>query len=88
MGDREKTGGRQKGTPNKTTSEIRSIAQKHGRDAICALVKLMRKKDTPPATIVAAAKEILDRAYGKSFQPVQVDPNPDGPGLDDPNPDV
>jgi hypothetical protein len=30
----ERRGGRQKGTPNKTTAEIRELAQAHGPDAI------------------------------------------------------
>jgi len=66
-----RTGGRQKGTPNKVTAEIKAVAQEHGADAIKTLVSIMKATKQPPAARVAAAKELLDRAYGKSAQPIE-----------------
>ena len=63
-------GGRPKGSPNKVTKEIRSIAQKHGPVVVRELVRLATKAESEAAR-VAAAKELLDRAYGKSTQPVE-----------------
>lgn len=59
--------GRKKGSPNKITAEIKSIAQEHGEKAIEILVGLMYNANSD-TTKVMAAKEILDRAYGKSTQ--------------------
>lgn len=74
-----RTGGRQKGTPNKATAEIKALAQVHGPDAIATLVKIMQGAKQPSASRVAAAKELLDRAYGKSVQPIEGSGDPDKP---------
>jgi phage tail sheath gpL-like len=72
----KKTGGRKKGVPNKATREIKALAQKHGPEAIKTLINIMKTGKQEPARI-AAAKELLDRAYGKSTQPIsQDDENP------------
>jgi len=63
-----KTGGRQAGTPNKATAEIKSLAQKHAPDAIKELARLAKASESDAAR-VAAIKELLDRGYGKSAQP-------------------
>lgn len=65
----ERRGGRAKGTPNKSTADVKAMAQKHGPDAIKELARLALHAEAEPAR-VAAIKEILDRAYGKSAQPV------------------
>lgn len=65
-----KTGGRQKGTPNKTTADIKAVAQEFGPEAVKYLVEIARDGDAPPAARVAAVKEILDRGYGKAKQPI------------------
>lgn len=62
-----KTGGRQKGVGNKTTNEVRALAQKHGPEAIKRLATLMKSAESEQAQ-VSACKEILDRAYGKAPQ--------------------
>lgn len=67
-----KTGGRQKGTPNKVTADIKEIAQSFGREAITHLFEIARNGDAPPAARVAAVKEILDRGYGKARQDVEL----------------
>ena len=94
-----KTGGRQKGTPNKATREVKTLAREHGPEAIQKLVKLMRGHDARldqladkideiepdgkesenllrelvallagrnVANELGAAKELLDRGYGKA----------------------
>lgn len=61
----KKTGGRKAGVPNKATAEIKAVAQKHGPAAIRELVRLMTEAESDAAR-VAAIKELLDRAYGKS----------------------
>lgn len=63
----ERRGGRQRGTPNKVTAEIKAAARKHGEAAIKHLAKLMTTAESEAAQ-VAACKEILDRAYGKAHQ--------------------
>jgi hypothetical protein len=65
--------GRKKGSPNKISSEIRAIAQQHGEKAIAMLAEMMLAGESESARI-AAAKEILDRAYGKASQLIE------GPG--------
>ncbi|WP_417276123.1 hypothetical protein [Castellaniella sp.] len=61
--------GRPKGAVNKATAEVRSLAQEHGPDAIEVLVYLMHKAQSERSRI-AAATELLDRAYGKSVAAV------------------
>lgn len=74
-----KTGGRQKGTPNKITADIKEIAQSFGHEAITHLVEIARNGDAPPAARVAAVKEILDRGYGKARQDVELTGTNGGP---------
>jgi hypothetical protein len=66
-----RTGGRQKGTPNKVTAEVKVIAQKHGPAAIARLARIMKGSKNEIA-VIAACREILDRAYGKARQPLEV----------------
>lgn len=66
--------GRPKGSKNKATTEIKKIAQAHGKEAIDQLVLLVAH-GKPHATRVAAAKELLDRGYGRPAQETTVDVN-------------
>lgn len=59
------------GSQNKATAEIKALAQVHGPDAIATLVKIMQGAKQPSASRVAAAKELLDRGYGKSVQSIE-----------------
>jgi hypothetical protein len=68
-----KSGGRQKGTPNRATADVKAVASKYGVEAINKLVSLMRAAENDQVK-VAACKEILDRAYGKAPQALTVDP--------------
>lgn len=67
-----KIGGKKKGTLNKSTASVKEMAGKHGPEAIAVLAKIMMEGETEPGRI-AAAKELLDRAYGKSTQPIAGD---------------
>jgi len=71
-------GGRPKGVLNKATAQIRTLAQQHGPDAIAVLVTLMNEGEME-RTRVAAATELLDRAYGKST--ASIDHTSDGARL-------
>lgn len=74
-----KTGGRVKGVPNKATAEIKELAREYGPAAItmlaekAGLVKGKKPADTDQAQ-VAAARELLDRGYGKPTQGVELAP--------------
>lgn len=65
----EHRGGRKKGTLNKATASVREIARKYAPDVIERLGWLARNAESETAQI-AAGREILDRAYGKSPQPM------------------
>ncbi|MFA9439416.1 hypothetical protein ACDA63_07245 [Uliginosibacterium sp. sgz301328] len=67
--------GRQKGTTNKATADIKALAQKHGPEAIKTLLDLMQTSESDQARI-AAAKELLDRGFGKATQAIEAS----GPG--------
>jgi hypothetical protein len=62
--------GRKKGTPNKVTSEVKELARQYGQEAVDTLAQLMRSAESEQAQI-AAAKELLDRGYGKATQPLE-----------------
>lgn len=69
-----KTGGRKAGTPNKATASIKEIARQYTDAAVEALVKILAGGEgIPAAAQVAAAKELLDRGYGKATQPISGD---------------
>jgi len=67
-----KSGGRQKGTPNHATSEIKELARQHGQAALATIVQLMHSAENDQ-TRLAAAKELIDRGYGKAAQAVEVE---------------
>lgn len=64
-----KTGGRVKGTLNKATADIKALARQYTEEAMAGLIGIVRNSESDAAK-VAAIKEILDRAYGKSKQPL------------------
>lgn len=67
-----KTGGRQKGTPNHATVEIKELARTHCADAIAKIVSLMHSAENEQVQM-AAAKELIDRGYGKAVQSIEAD---------------
>jgi hypothetical protein len=64
--------GRPKGAVNKATKDIKELARAHGPEVIAGFWRLFKEADSDQAKI-AAGKEILDRAYGKSTQPLSGD---------------
>lgn len=64
-----RTGGRLKGTPNKSTAEIKALAQKYTPAAMQELARLATEAESESAR-VAAIRELFDRAYGKASQPI------------------
>ncbi len=71
MATGRKTGGRQKGSLNKATAEIRGHAQKYTVEALEGLAQIARTSDTDAAK-VAAWKAILDRGHGRPGQELGV----------------
>lgn len=63
--------GRPSGAVNKVTAEVRTLAQQHGPRVLNLLLKIADNEDIPPQARVAACKEILDRAYGRSPQALE-----------------
>lgn len=63
-------GGSRKGVPNKITADVKAVAQEYGQEAVETLAQIMRGPDMPPAARVSAAKELLDRGYGKAPQTI------------------
>lgn len=61
--------GRPKGSLNKSTRDIKELAQQHTPKALKTLVSIMQASDSDAAR-VSAAKELLDRGYGKSTQTI------------------
>ncbi len=85
MAQGHKTGGRQKGTSNKATTDIKAAFQKHGPALVKALIALTKSKDE--RIRLGAVQACLDRGWGKSTQAVEVGgetkertgPRPDAP---------
>ena len=61
-----KTGGRKKGTPNKTTADIKAAFRDHGQEFVRAMLKLTKSKDENVR--LKALQICLDRGYGKAVQ--------------------
>jgi hypothetical protein len=70
----ERRGGRQAGTPNRATAEIKGLARMHGADAIKLLAHVM-VNGTSEAVQIAAARELLDRGFGRPTQALAGDPD-------------
>ena len=65
----------QSGNPGgfpKQLVEVQALARAHTPEAIEALVRIVRDKKQPGAAVVAAANALLDRAWGKATQPVDL----------------
>lgn len=64
--------GRKPGAVGEATKAVRLLARKHSPEAFKELARLAEKAESE-AVRVQAIKEILDRAYGKSVQPIDGD---------------
>ncbi|WP_131113098.1 hypothetical protein [Lichenihabitans psoromatis] len=67
-----KTGGRQLGTPNKATADLKAAAAFYTKEMLIVLVEIANKGESEAAR-VAAANSILDRAHGKPTQTIAGD---------------
>lgn len=74
LGGKRPGAGRPKGRPNKVGADVRAMAQQYGAEAVKRLYELMTTAESEQAQI-SAAKELLDRGYGKSTQPIAGDPD-------------
>lgn len=71
--------GRPKGAANKATADIKEAASAYSDAALKVLVRVMNDGGAPAAAQVAAANAVLDRAYGKPKQSMDVDAKGLGP---------
>jgi hypothetical protein len=78
MAKRPKYGGRRPGSPNKVTKEIKELARSYAAPAMKELARLCVEAESEQAR-VSAIKELLDRAYGKSSQALQLSGEGGGP---------
>ena len=63
MATGRKTGGRQRGTPNRATGAIKAAFQLHGDELVDALLALTKDKD--PRVRLGAINACLDRGWGR-----------------------
>lgn len=70
MAKRHKTGGRQKGTPNRATREITDLAKALVPAAIKELGRLLKEAESETAKL-KAVEIVFERAYGKPSQSIQ-----------------
>ena len=79
VGGKRPGAGRKKGSLNKTTADVKVLAQQYGDDAIKALVDIALSPEHPAAARVSAANALLDRGYGKPTQAVELTGKDGGP---------
>jgi len=63
----KKTGGRQPGSLNKVSADIRELAGQHGPAVIAELARLATGANNEQVR-VSAGRELLDRGFGKPAQ--------------------
>jgi hypothetical protein len=78
--------GRPKGSVSEETKRLKEaeatlkeLATQHVPEAVSILAKMFKDEGTPAAARVAAIKEIMDRAYGKAPQAVELSGNAENP---------
>lgn len=59
------------------TTHIRHLARPYSPEALEVLVEIMRDTDAPPAARIVAANGVLDRAWGKPKETLELDTGPD-----------
>ena len=64
-------------------ADAKALARQRAPEAIQALANIMNDAKAPPAARVSAATVILDRAYGKPRQEVEISRKPDLSRLSD-----
>lgn len=70
-GGRREGAGRPSGAPNKITRPVKELAASYGPASIARLVQLRDGAESEQVRF-AAAKELLDRAYGRPRQEIDV----------------
>ena len=55
-----------------TDREVAALARQHGVTAIARLAEIMNDPEMEPGTVIRAAQAILDRAYGRPAQSVDI----------------
>ena len=65
--------GRKKGVVSQAKRDLATAARAHAEDALGVLVEIAMDKGAGETARVSAANGILDRAYGKPTQAVNVD---------------
>ncbi|WP_131754089.1 hypothetical protein [Burkholderia vietnamiensis] len=70
--------GRPPGRPNKVTADIKALAQVHAESAIRELATILTTSENDQARI-SAAKELLDRGFGKATQHAEITGKDGGP---------
>ena len=65
---RRRGAGRPKGALNKSTRQIKQLAQGYGAEVIEGLMAIFRDEEQPANFRVMAGREVLDRGYGKATQ--------------------
>ncbi len=73
-GGKREGAGRPQGATNRATRAFKEVASEYSEQALSVLVDVMENGDSAAAR-VSAANSILDRAYGKPKQAVDVDAN-------------
>jgi hypothetical protein len=71
---RQKTGGRKKGSKNRAPNGLQELARVYTAQALDCIFTIMQHGSNEAAR-VSAAKEILDRGYGKPKQSVDLTGN-------------
>lgn len=58
------------GRPKGAIADLQAECRKHAPDAIRVLLEIARSKKARSSARVAAARELLDRGYGRAPQPI------------------
>ncbi|MGZ8096730.1 MAG: hypothetical protein ACXWUD_10885 [Methylosarcina sp.] len=64
--------GRKPGSINKATADLKGMARQYSAQALTILAELMQDPEVPPAARIQAAREVLDRGYGKPTQSLDI----------------
>lgn len=67
----ERRGGRQKGTPNKSTNEIKELAQRHCPEVLAEFARIFKDKKADLDSRIKVGVELLNRGYGRPAQQLQ-----------------
>lgn len=77
---RQKTGGREAGTPNqKSRFDLAMSARVYGLRALATMVEIMENPQAPLDLRLRASNDVLDRGFGKPVQSTQISSPTGGP---------